>query len=136
VRVVFDTNAVISALLCEHGRLSWLRAHWQRDDITALASRQTVTELIRVLAYPKFALDKHEIQALLADYLPFTEPVNVSSRLRTPRCKDTADQKFVDLAVAGRADVLVTGDKALLEMEFGIAVENAAAYRRRSGIGV
>jgi hypothetical protein len=37
-----------------------------------------VEELIRVLAYPKFVLDKSEINALLADYLPFTEPVLVS----------------------------------------------------------
>ncbi len=69
MRVVFDTNTVISALLFGHGQLNWLRDHWRSDDVVALVSRPTVDELIRVLAYPKFNLDKVEIEALLADYL-------------------------------------------------------------------
>jgi predicted nucleic acid-binding protein len=38
---------------------------------------------------------------------------------------------FVDLAIHGQADVLVTGDRALLAMNFGVVIENAADYRRR-----
>lgn len=131
MRVFFDTNSVVSALLFESGRLSWLRSHWRRGDITALVSRATVDELIRVLTYPKFALGKAEIEALLADYLPFTEPVEVSPRVGSPRCKDADDQIFVDLAIAGRAEVLVTGDRALLEMDFAVVIENATDYRKR-----
>jgi putative PIN family toxin of toxin-antitoxin system len=96
VRVVFDTNTVVSALLFEHGRLSWLREHWRRDDVAVLVSRPTVEELIRVLAYPKFALDRSEIDALLADYLPFTEPVVVAPQARAPKCRDKDDRMFVE----------------------------------------
>ena len=131
MRVVFDTNTVVSALLFGHGQLSWLRNHWRRDDAVALVSRPTVDELIRVLTYPKFDLGKLEIEALLADYLPFTEPVVVSPRPQSPQCPDTDDQMFVDLAIQGRADVLVTGDRALLAMDIGVAIEQAADYRRR-----
>jgi len=131
VRVVFDTNVVVSALLFENGRLSWLRLHWRRDDVVALVSRATVDELIRVLTYPKLELDKAEIETLLADYLPFTEPVELSPQEGTPRCRDENDQMFVDLAIGGRAALLVTGDRALLEMDFGIEIEDAAAYRKR-----
>lgn len=131
MRVVFDTNTVVSALLFGHGQLSWLRDHWRRDDVAALVSRPTVDELIRVLTYPKFDLDKMEIEALLADYLPFTEPVAVSPPPLSPQCLDTDDQMFVDLAIQGRADVLVTGDRALLAMDIGVAIEQAADYRRR-----
>jgi putative PIN family toxin of toxin-antitoxin system len=131
VRVVFDTNTVISALLFGHGQLSWLRDHWRSNDVVTLVSRPTVDELIQVLTYPKFDLDKVEIEALLADYLPFTEPVTVSSRPQSPQCRDIDDQMFVDLAIEGRADVLVTGDRALLAMDFGLAIEKAADYRRR-----
>jgi putative PIN family toxin of toxin-antitoxin system len=131
VRVVFDTNVVVSALLFENGRLSWLRSHWRRDDIVALVSRATVDELIRVLTYPKLGLDKAEIEALLADYLPYTEPVELSPKIESPRCRDENDQMFVDLAIDGRAAVLATGDRALLEMDFGIKIEDAAAYRKR-----
>jgi putative PIN family toxin of toxin-antitoxin system len=131
VRVVFDTNTVVSALLFERGRLGWLRTHWQRDDVIALVSRATVDELIRVLTYPKFQLDKADIEALLADYLPYTEPVDVTPRKGSPRCADADDQMFVDLAIAGRAEVLVTGDRALLKMDFATATEDAESYRKR-----
>jgi len=134
VRVVFDTNTVVSALLFEQGRLSWLREHWRGDELAVLVSRPTVEELIRVLAYPKFALDKAEIDALLADYLPFTEPVVVSPLARAPKCKDKDDQMFVDLSIQGQADVLVTGDRALLAMDFGPVIETAAKYWRRLGM--
>jgi putative PIN family toxin of toxin-antitoxin system len=132
--VVFDTNSVVAALLFEHGRLSWLREHWRRDDVAVLVSRPTVEELIRVLAYPKFALDRSEIDALLADYLPFTESVVVAPQARAPKCRDKDDQMFVDLAIQGHADALVTGDRALLAMDFGPVIETAAKYRRRLGL--
>jgi len=131
VRLVFDTNTVVSALLFEHGQLSWLRDHWRSKKVVALVSRPTVDELIRVLAYPKFNLDKVEIEALLADYLPFTEAVLVSSQAQSPQCRDINDQMFVDLAIQGQADVLVTGDRALLAMDFAVVIENAADYRRQ-----
>jgi len=70
-------------------------------------------------------------QALLADYLPFTEAVAVSSRPQSPQCHDIDDQMFIDLAIQGRADVLVTGDRLLLAMDFAVAIEPAADYRRR-----
>ena len=133
MRVVFDTNTVVSALLFGHGQLSWLRDHWRSDNVAALVSRPTVDELIRVLAYPKFDLDKIEIEALLADYLPFTEAVAVSPRTQSPQCRDIDDQMFVDLAIQGRADVLVTGDHALLAMDIGVVIEQAADYKRRMG---
>ena len=134
MRVVCDTNTVVSALLFEHGRLSWLREHWRGDGVAVLVSRPTVEELIRVLAYPKFTLDKSAIDALLADYLPFTEPVVVSPLARAPKCRDKNDQMFVDLAIRGQADVLITGDRALLAMDFGPVVETAASYCRRLGL--
>jgi predicted nucleic acid-binding protein len=38
---------------------------------------------------------------------------------------------FVDLAIQGRADVLVTGDRALLAMDLGVIIEKAADYKHR-----
>ena len=131
MRLVLDTNTVISALLFTHGQLSWLREHWRSKNVVTLVSKPTVDELIRVLTYPKFDLDKVEIEALLADYLPFTEAIAVSSQPQSPLCRNLDDQMFVDLAIEGRADVLITGDRALLAMNFGVVIENAAHFRRR-----
>ncbi len=131
MKVVFDTNTVVSALLFEHGRLSWLRPHWQREDVIALVSKATIEELIRVLTYPKFALERADIEALLSDYIPFTNPVEVTSLPDTPRCKDPDDQMFIDLAIQAKADVLVSGDHALLQMDIGIVIESAVEYGKR-----
>lgn len=131
MRVVFDTNTVVSALLFGHGRLSWLRDHWRSDEVVALVSKATIDELIRVLAYPKFDLNKSDIETLLADYLPFTSAVAVTPRSQSPKCPDTDDQIFVDLAIQGQADVLVTGDRILLTMNFEVIIERAADYEHR-----
>ena len=133
MKVVFDTNTVVSALLFEHGQLSWLRDHWRSGEVKSLISKPTIDELIRVLAYPKFDLKKVGIEALLADYLPFTSAVTVQPRLQSPKCSDINDQMFVDLCIQGQADVLVTGDRALLAMDIGITIERAANYKYRQG---
>ena len=131
MRVVFDTNTVVSALLFRDGQLHWLRSRWRGGGVVALASSATVGELIRVLAYPKFRLASDDIHALLSDYLPFTEVVSVAARRSAPQCRDPADQIFVDLALQGGADVLVSGDRALLAMRPALLVETPAEYRRR-----
>ncbi len=131
MRVVFDTNTVVSALLFRAGRLSCFRDHWRSNEVIPLVSRPTVDELIRVLAYPKFKLDKADIEALLVEYLPFTESIVDLYSPRSPLCRDRNDQIFVDLAIQGGADVLVTGDRALLEMEIGVRIERPADYLQR-----
>lgn len=132
-RVVFDTNVVLSALLFRAGRLAWLRSHWASGRVVPLVSADTVTELVRVLAYPRFGLSQVEIEELLCIYLPFAEPVSVARHASAPRCRDAADQKFVDLALAGRADILVTGDKDLLALGKAVpfSIEKPEPYARR-----
>ena len=56
LRVVLDTNVLLSALLFQAGIVSQLRVEWRSGIIRPLASRQTTAELIRVLGYPKFEL--------------------------------------------------------------------------------
>ena len=131
MRVVFDTNSVVSALLFEHGQLSWLRDHWRSREVTALVSRPTIDELIRVLAYPKFGLNKTEIEALLTDYLPFTSAVALPPHPESPKCSDPNDQMFVDLSIQCQADILVTGDRVLLAMDIGVTIERPADYKYR-----
>ena len=71
VRVVLDTNVLISALLFRAGALSWIRQAWQSNIIRPVASRETTLQLIRVLAYPKFRLTDDDRDDLLGDYLPW-----------------------------------------------------------------
>ena len=75
MRVVLDTNVVVSALLFKT-TLSKIIALWQRGAITPVISKDTFQELQAVLAYPKFALTQDEIRAILeGEILPFFEVV-------------------------------------------------------------
>jgi putative PIN family toxin of toxin-antitoxin system len=115
LRAVLDTNLVLSALVFAQGRLAVLRHAWQSGLYTPLVSRDTAAELLRVLAYPKFRLTPDEQQELLADYLPWCETVAVPNPPpATPKCRDLHDLPFLQLALAGKADCLVTGDQDLL----------------------
>ena len=118
LRVVLNTNTVLSALLFPHGRLTWLRDEWKSGRLLPLASEATVRELLRVLSYPKFHLDKEEIEILLGDYLPFLEIVGMGlgDPEDVPQCRDPDDPMFLALAVAGKAEALVSGDQALLDL--------------------
>ena len=115
-RLVLDTNVLVSALLFPTGAVSWLRDAWQAQAVVPLASRETTAELIRVLSYPKFQLTDDEREDLLADYLPWCETVSVSGPLAIPECRDPFDRPFLELALVGHADALVTGDEDLLAL--------------------
>lgn len=116
-RVVIDTNLVLSALVFAQGRLSPLRLAWQSAQCQPLLSSVTAAELIRVLAYPKFKLTTADQQELLADYLPYCTTVRMPVRPpATPDSRDKFDLPFLQLAVVGKADYLVTGDQDLLAL--------------------
>ena len=131
-RVVFDTNAVLSALLFRNGRLSWLVGHWQAGNCVPLVSRATASELARVLEYPKFRLTANEQMEALSSYLPFCEVVEFVQPCPV-LCRDMKDQPFLDLAQSGKADVLVTGDEDLLALagQTRLLILTPEEYRRR-----
>jgi len=113
IRVVLDTNALISALLFggEPGRLVSL---WESGRIVLLLSKDVLLEYIRVLGYHKFGLDAADIMGLIEDHvLPFAEMIPVGEAPKIV-VDDPADDKLLALADAGRAGFLVSGDAHLL----------------------
>ncbi len=116
-RVVIDTNLVLSTLVFAQGRLTRLRQAWQGAHCYPLLSSATVSELLRVLAYPKFKLSAAAQQELLADYLPYCTTVRMPVKPpKIPACRDPFDEPFLQLAVVGKAEYLVTGDQDLLNL--------------------
>jgi len=136
LRVVLDTNVVVSALLFRAGRLAWLRAAWQHGRIVPLLTRATTEELLRVLEYPKFRLTTEDRQELLADFLPYAEAVALPRKAaRLPVCRDPDDQMFLHVAAAGNADALATGDTDLLALagQTTFSILTSEALRQQLG---
>ena len=118
VKVVLDTNVLISAILFGSGVMKPLRLAWQSGRVLPVVSQETRAELLRVLAYDKFKLSQADIARALASYLPHTQfhAVNINTGKGNPAaiCRDERDQIFLDLTLSAKVAFLVTGDQDLL----------------------
>jgi putative PIN family toxin of toxin-antitoxin system len=131
LRVVLDTNCLVSALIFSRGKFAWLRDAWQAKHFVALASHDTVSELLRVLSYPKFKLSHDEQQTLLAEFLPYIETVKIESTPEgLPDIRDADDIIFLALAAASKADALVSGDSDIqaVKAQFHIPILTVAEF--------
>ena len=116
--VVFDTNVVLSALVFANGRLNKLRFGWQNKQFQPAVSTATAAELIRMLAYSELKLSTEEQETLLADYLPYCKSVKVEQNLaQDVECRGPLNIPFLQLALAAKANYIVTGDEDLLALE-------------------
>jgi len=112
-KVVIDTNVLVSALLFGGGPGA-LVTLWKSGRIRSLYSGDMADEYLRVLAYPKFSLSEEEIDFLFSqEILPWFQIVTVT--LDQPFViADPSDDKFIWCAIAGKADVIISGDDHLL----------------------
>ncbi len=123
MRVIIDTSVLVPALIFPGG-FSWIRQAWRLEVIIPLISRDTITELERVLSYAQFGLTAEQQGLLLDTYLPWTETIEVPESLTVPDCRDPNDIPFLKLALAGGADALITSDPDLLILspEFSVPI--------------
>jgi putative PIN family toxin of toxin-antitoxin system len=113
-RVVFDTNILISGYLWK-GPPRQAIEKVRDKEWTLLVSKDTIAELIRVLAYRKFGLAPEEIQPIVEDLIRISEIVEVTTQVTAIRT-DLTDNMFLALAVDGRAEAIVSGDHHLLDI--------------------
>lgn len=132
--VVFDTNVPISAALQAASIPSRAVRHAVRADVI-VASAATLSELAGTLERPKF--DRYVSLAARREFVAF---VQMASRIveidrLIHACRDPADDKFLDVAVNGGADLIVTGDADLLVLHPFEDIEIIAptAYLTRVG---
>lgn len=118
-RLVIDTNVLVSALIFKDSRHIPLRESWQARRIVPLLTVRTYRELRRVLGYEMFKLEDEQITAALAQLGPFIEWIEIdAARAATlKKCRDRDDQKFLETALCGNADALLSYDRELLKMK-------------------
>ena len=125
MRVVVDTNILVSFAIRPNQNFERLFDYLAKHCIT-LISDDTVAELFTVLNRDKFR--KYIRQDSAMDYIEWyvgiSESVTVTESVIA--CRDPKDDKFLSLAVAGKADCIIAGDSDLLEM---IAYEGIPIYR-------
>jgi uncharacterized protein len=112
MRVVVDTNVFVSAALKDLSPPAVAVRFVQQNGIL-LKSTATEQQLFAVLARPYLVpLIARDSVDWLKALLETAELVNIAERIRA--CRDPTDDKFLELAVNGHADFIVTGDADLL----------------------
>ena len=113
MKVIFDSNVLISATLKKNSSpdLAFRKAKSEGD---ILCSVDTLKELTEKLFKSKF--DKYvSIETRLEFLMEFKDVCEIIKVLRKVNiCRDPKDNKYLELAMSGRADCIVSGDKDLL----------------------
>jgi putative PIN family toxin of toxin-antitoxin system len=132
---VLDTNVVLDLLHFDDAAAHPLLGALESGRVHCAKTPETFEELQRVLAYPEFELDDSAQTAILETYQTLSLTVETATPLvgmphkgtpihyglkpmwsRMPRCSDPDDQKFLELAAASRAQLLISKDRALLKL--------------------
>lgn len=133
MRVVLDTNVLVSAALKRNSTPAAAVRAVERGGFL-LKSLATQRQLFDVVARSYFVpLIGNETRAWLRKLMSAAELVTVTERIIA--CRDPTDDKFLELAVSGRADAIVSGDADLLILSpfRGIPIITPAAFAQGAG---
>jgi putative PIN family toxin of toxin-antitoxin system len=134
MRAVVDTNILVRAVIKPHGTVGPVLLRLRQGDYTLLYAQSLLEELIDVLNRPrihdKYRLTDQDIQTVVRLILLRGEAVMLPEKGQITACRDPKDNKFLDVAVAGKADVIVSGDQDLLTLHpfAGIPILPPAAF--------
>jgi putative PIN family toxin of toxin-antitoxin system len=119
IRAVFDTNVLVSYLLTHRPPIATLiDRHLTQEDIVLVTAPELLEELDRVLQYSKLQryYTEEERTRFVALLMALSEVMELPETI--PRiCRDPHDDQVIACAVAGGADVIVSGDRDLLVLK-------------------
>ncbi|MBI5214086.1 MAG: putative toxin-antitoxin system toxin component, PIN family [Nitrospirae bacterium] len=114
MRVVFDTNIFISALVIPGSQAEAAVLKILEGTDTLIISREIINELLSVLA-TKFSRDIDELARVAVNLADLSEMVYPAEKINILR--DAPDNRILECALSGDADVIVTGDKEMLKLK-------------------
>jgi len=134
VRVVLDTNVLLSGLMAPVGTPGRILAAWFEARFDVVMSIEQLAEIGRVLGYPKIhrklKWDEQRIEQFIRQLYIRAEVVDLrSTSVEVPR--DPQDSPILAALVASGADALVSGDRDLLELRGKYPIQTPAEFVRR-----
>ncbi len=117
-RLVLDTNTIMALWHFRDPALAALAAAIESGGLALVARDDTLEELRRVLAYPRFGIAPEQQRRVLDAYRARISlaPPPTDDAPPLPQCRDRDDQKFLETARDANANGLITRDKALLRL--------------------
>lgn len=114
MKIVLDTNVFISGVFFTGPPYKILKA-WRDGRIQILISEEIIEEYRRVgelLSKQFFDIEFGQILQLLTINAEFVQPLKLTARV----CEDPDDDKFLECAISGKSNLIVSGDKHLLKV--------------------
>jgi len=119
VRVVLDTNVFVSMVL--GGHVGAINEYWKADKFILVVSDDIVSEYLDVLSRPKLHLTADLVSAVFARVQRKAEVVTPTKQFLAVDA-DPDDNKFLDAAIAAKADYVISGDAHLLDLKLFRAI--------------
>lgn len=119
IAAVVDANVFVSAVLSPAGTPAQVLNAWRGGRFVLVLSLAILAEIYRVLHYPKIALRHRWTEEQIRTFVDLLASQAVLTRgelLLTVIADDPADNRYLECAVEGQADFLVTGDRLLLNL--------------------
>lgn len=133
MKIVLNANIYVSSLVSQFGNPFQIVNRWLRKEFDVLITQAILDEVARVLRYPRIAR-RHRLSE--PDITRFVEMLTQYGMLIEPAERlgvvvdDESDNRYLECAVAGSADYLVTGDEHLLGIQSyrGVYILNPAEF--------
>jgi uncharacterized protein len=131
LKIVLDTNVLVSGLLNPDGKPGRVVDLFLAGEITLLVDDRILAEYRAVLPRPKFGFDASDIADVIDQIT--AESVRVMASPLGISLPDETDVPFLEVALAGGAQILVTGNARHFKLPRGasLAVESPAEFVRR-----
>lgn len=133
MRLVIDTNVIVSAFLSPRGIPARILGAWEDQAFELLVSEPILAEYQRALSYEPVRVRHRRSQEQIATDIQrfriFAILIQVSERLEVIEA-DPADNKFLECAIAGGAEYIVSGDSQLQNLQEyrGIRILSPAVF--------
>ncbi|NMG34224.1 putative toxin-antitoxin system toxin component, PIN family [Azoarcus sp. TTM-91] len=133
LRVVLDTNVLVSGLAYPASVPGRILTAWRQGGIDLVLSRYILDEMVRVLPrLPRISLSEAEIRDL-ADSFVFLADIVEPAEVRDEALRDPADQPVLATLLAAQARYLITGDKDLLALAERYPIVTPSEFWARHG---
>lgn len=110
MRVVIDTNVLVSGLLSPYGAAAEVVRMAVAGSLELLYDARIASEYEEVLSRPKFSFDKNYVGHLIEFIEHFGIPVSAAPLSR--HLPDHDDEPFLEVAIAGKGECIITGNVA------------------------
>ena len=113
MKIVFDSNIYISAFAIPKGQAEKAILKVIEENFSLMISKDIISEILRILA-DKFNRDKETLSRTAVYLLDVATIVKTNRKIKILR--DDPDNRILECAAAGKADLIVTGDKEMLRL--------------------